>query len=222
MKYNNTLRESWATFVEKILTIHDYKEWIGSDPFTNIDTHEYPGTRTYDTQSFVPIVGGFHLYPDNYSPYPPFSGGGSSGVPPEVETPGSGSGNNGGGSGGGGTTGTPPVSEKRYVDFEEVNNLNIQSWLGSAHGYAYTSLFIDIHDNSNQREYFRLTGVPLFGTVYTDYVNDNVCFNNIPKIEDIVFSSRNLSAVKSKLKAARTGYSFSEQDVDNLFQSFER
>ena len=96
------------------------------------------------------------------------------------------------------------------------DSLNKQNWKGSKTNY--TPLFIDIHDNSNQRLLANLLKKGLANS----YVNDNVCIADIRLIEHIAFSSKTITDVRNKLKAlaGKTPIPFREQDVDNLLEFY--
>lgn len=100
------------------------------------------------------------------------------------------------------------------------DSLNMQDWIGYSFSDTddYTPLFIDIHDNSNQR----LLGKLLKDDIANSYVNDNVCIADIRLIEHIAFSSKTITDVRNKLKAlaGKTPIPFSEQDVDNLLEFY--
>ena len=100
------------------------------------------------------------------------------------------------------------------------DSLNMQDWTGYKFDDTddYTPLFIDIHDNSNQR----LLGKLLKDDFANNYVNDNVGIADIRLIEYIAFNSKTITDVKNKLKAlaGKTSIPFSEQDVDNLLEFY--
>lgn len=103
----------------------------------------------------------------------------------------------------------------RPLPLNYPNKLNKQGWRGG--GY-YTPLFIDIHDNSNQRLLLKLLKQPNAN----NYVNDNITIADVEVIQEIAFSSKTVTDVKNKLKAlaGKTSITFSEQDVDNLFEFY--
>ncbi len=125
------------------------------------------------------------------------------------------------------------ITDKKILEKDLFNKwLNYQAWTRRIGG-NYTPMFIDIHDNSNQREGYRYC---VAGSSFMDYVNDEVCLPNIKKIEEIAFSSVSMSEVKRKLKkiapghiiqdpvlvgpAGPIGFFFTEQDVDKLFEFY--
>lgn len=145
-KIDNVIVESWAKFVEWVLTIEDYKEWTAENPFTQTAVYYFMN---------------------------------------------------------------------RPFIFEYPDQFNLQGWTQG--GGDYTPLFIDVHDNSDQRQLATLKD-----WTASRYVKDNICIAENDIIESIAYSSHTIGEVKVKLKAlaGKTNIPFTTTDVDNLFEFY--
>lgn len=89
----------------------------------------------------------------------------------------------------------------------------------------YTPIYIDLYDNFNQHEYYKILNYPL----YKYFPNDDIHIYNISKIENLVFNSRSFTDVKNQLLNYRQIFSIqdcrdfniTEENINNLFSYYE-
>lgn len=82
--------------------------------------------------------------------------------------------------------------------------------------HTYTPVFIDLVDNSNQKEYFRLFTIS--NNTYPD--DEMVAKCDYTFLETLLYSSRNMSQLKAAVVAHKEMLSLSEEAIRNYFQFY--
>lgn len=100
--------------------------------------------------------------------------------------------------------------------FEIGDNRNFQGWTKFG-DKEYTPIFIDLWDGTNQRQYQRLIGNT---SSANNYPNDMIYCHNSQILQEVVFSSRTLQEIKTKLLKWDGQYGISQYNLDQLFEFY--
>lgn len=85
----------------------------------------------------------------------------------------------------------------------------------------YTPIFIDLHDEMNQRDFYK------WNPTYTDnpeqdiYPDDDIVINNPILIELLMIQSQDLESLKSNLMKNKNTLHISEADINKYFSFYE-
>lgn len=121
-----------------------------------------------------------------------------------------------------------PLIVSRWVYFEIPSDYNLQSMSKELYNSTdndrywqkYTPLFVDIVDNSNQKEYYRIIKKDN-NTVYPD---DDLFLTpqSFPKLQEVLYESRSITALKENLLKERSWLGLSEEKINNYFKFYEK
>lgn len=113
---------------------------------------------------------------------------------------------------------TPRILPPNIVYFHVPDDFNSQKmnwnmYTSDAYYQTYTPIFIDLVDNSNQKEYYRVVEEDV-SSVYPD---DRLVVKFYEKLLDVLYASKNLSMLKANLLANKEALSITEDAIMDYF-----
>lgn len=109
-----------------------------------------------------------------------------------------------------------------WLNFDKPDSYNLQGLTSTDYSridywQKHTPLFIDLADDSDQRDYFRFIEL---SDSYALYPEDRLCVNSLKRLNDLLYDSPTLSALKINLGANGATLGLTQTDIDLYFDFY--